>query len=281
MLTARRAEAAAARTPIGITHPRQSKSNFHLSRAPRLQPSPPRAVDGQRTRKRIENEFHHPNENEMFYPPTRPTSSEEFSCLRMRWSRGKAALRALPALALSAATAAFTSPPLVSMSAARTAVDERSAAVIAGHWRRDDDISSVQGTLQRRHVDYSDGGCSLRGVAVWPALQAETRKLPGVLVVHTAVGLQEDFMDFVLSKVASMGCLAFGADMYGMGCALWDRDSIRMAGAHLREDRSKMVQRTLAAYEAMRSAPQVDRGTSASIGFCFGGIAVLDLARRC
>ena len=214
----------------------------------------------------------------MFYPPT---SSEEFSSLRMRWSRGKAALRALPALALSAATAAFTSPPLVSMSAARTAADERSAAVIAGHWRRDDDISSVQGTLQRRHVDYSDGGCSLRGVAVWPALQAETRKLPGVLVVHTAVGLQEDFMDFVLSKVASMGCLAFGADMYGVGCALWDRDSIRMAGAHLREDRSKMVQRTLAAYEAMRSAPEVDRGTAASIGFCFGGIAVLDLARRC
>ena len=32
--------------------------------------------------------------------------------------------------------------------------------------------------------------------------------------MHTAVGLQEDFMDFVLSKVASMGVLAFGVGLF-------------------------------------------------------------------
>eukprot|EP00802_Teleaulax_amphioxeia_P021675 Tamp_22047.p1 GENE.Tamp_22047~~Tamp_22047.p1 ORF type:complete len:342 (+),score=59.47 Tamp_22047:3-1028(+) len=160
----------------------------------------------------------------------------------------------------------------------KTAADERSERVIAAALERDPDVSACAHPLQRRRIDYRDGSVALQGMAVWP--DADTAdKLPGVLVVHTAVGLQEDFMDYILSKVASMGVLAFGADMYGAQRALWDRDEIKQAGAPLREDRGKMVRRTLAAYDAMLACPEVETSRTASIGFCFGGIAVLDLAR--
>ena len=86
-------------------------------------------------------------------------------------------------------------------------------------------------------------------------------------------------MEYTLEKVASMGCVAFGADMYGAGRALWDKGEIKSAGAPLREDRNKMARRALASFEAMQSMPEVDSTRAASIGFCFGGIAVLDLAR--
>ena len=99
------------------------------------------------------------------------------------------------------------------------------------------------------------------------------------MVVHTAVGLQEAFMEYTLEKVASIGCVAFGADMYGAGRALWEKDEIKRAGEPLRANRSRMVRRALSAYETMRLLPEVDARRAASIGFCFGGIAVLDLAR--
>jgi dienelactone hydrolase len=46
----------------------------------------------------------------------------------------------------------------------------------------------------------------------------------------------------------------------------------------LRDDPRRMSQRALAALTALAACPQVD-GRLAAIGFCFGGMAVLALAR--
>ena len=109
----------------------------------------------------------------------------------------------------------------------KTAADERSERVIAAALERDPDMSACAHPLQRRRIDYRDGSVALQGMAVWPDAvrllrssgtcvhacvcgclrviwfaagpwQDTADKLPGVLVVHTAVGLQEDFMDYIL-----------------------------------------------------------------------------------
>jgi hypothetical protein len=109
----------------------------------------------------------------------------------------------------------------------KTAADERSARVLAAALERDPDVSACAHPLQRRRIDYRDGSVALQGMAVWPDAvrllrssgtcvhacvcgclcviwfaagpwQDTADKLPGVLVVHTAVGLQEDFMDYIL-----------------------------------------------------------------------------------
>ena len=109
----------------------------------------------------------------------------------------------------------------------KTAADERSERVIAAALERDPDVSACAHPLQRRRIDYRDGSVALQGMAVWPDAvrllrssgtcvhacvcgclrviwfaagpwQDTADKLPGVLVVHTAVGLQEDFMDYIL-----------------------------------------------------------------------------------
>jgi len=47
----------------------------------------------------------------------------------------------------------------------------------------------------------------------------------------------------------------------------------------LAEDRSRMAQRGVAAYKALQGLEMVQPDSIAAAGFCFGGMAVLDLAR--
>jgi dienelactone hydrolase len=45
------------------------------------------------------------------------------------------------------------------------------------------------------------------------------------------------------------------------------------------EDRVKLQRRMTAAYTAVKQMPQTDQNNLAAMGFCFGGLCVLDLAR--
>ena len=65
--------------------------------------------------------------------------------------------------------------------------------------------------------------------------------------------------------------------MYGDGVA-GDRQRIMSCIARLRADRGALVHRTQAAIEILASHPAVD-GRIAAVGYCFGGMAVLELAR--
>lgn len=47
----------------------------------------------------------------------------------------------------------------------------------------------------------------------------------------------------------------------------------------LRADRPELQRRLLAALECLRGQPEVDAECAAAIGFCFGGLSVLDIAR--
>jgi hypothetical protein len=99
------------------------------------------------------------------------------------------------------------SPSTINMQ--QTSSSDAAAAAIAAAKKMDRDIESCQYAISRQEVDYKDGSQDLKGLAVWPEETAAgaAQKLPCILIAHTAVGLQEDFMYYKLEAVASRGFL--------------------------------------------------------------------------
>lgn len=129
--------------------------------------------------------------------------------------------------------------------------------------------------MEKRTVEYSVGDVTLSAIAVIPDGAGER---PAVLVAHdwtgrnaTAVGNAE--------RLAQQGYVGFALDMYGGGRVAEDMDERGALMGALRSDRSQLIARIGAALAAMKALPEADGAKTAAIGFCFGGLCVLDLAR--
>lgn len=103
-------------------------------------------------------------------------------------------------------------------------------------------------------------------------------KLPAVLVVHDWRGRNE-FTNHRAEQLAQMGYLGFAVDMYGEG-RIGNTIEERMALMNpLVQDRQLLRDRITAAWQAVAKMPEVDTSRIAVIGYCFGGMCALDLAR--
>lgn len=101
---------------------------------------------------------------------------------------------------------------------------------------------------------------------------------PAVIVAHDWTGRNE-FACQKAQLLAEMGYIGFALDMYGharMGVTIDEKKALMDP---LANDRSKLRQRIVAALDALISIPNVDSNRIAVIGFCFGGLCALDLAR--
>lgn len=101
---------------------------------------------------------------------------------------------------------------------------------------------------------------------------------PAVLVAHDWSGRGE----FVCNKaklLADMGYVGFALDAYGQGRMGVTTDEKKALMDPLINDRQLLAQRLYAAYDAVIAMPEVDSSRVAIIGFCFGGLCALDLAR--
>jgi dienelactone hydrolase len=102
---------------------------------------------------------------------------------------------------------------------------------------------------------------------------------PAVLVVHEWWGLNDYARDRA-KALAAMGYLALAADIYGDGFETKDPAKAKeLAGKFRGGDRALLRERVTSALEALRNHPLADKGKVAAIGYCFGGTAVLELAR--
>ena len=129
-------------------------------------------------------------------------------------------------------------------------------------------------TLRQEIAEYRDGGADLSGLFI--GNDEIDRERPGVLVVHGGAGL-DDHAKAQAQRFAELGVIAFACDMYGEA-VLGDRERVMACATELRDDPSKMVKRASAGLEVLASHPQVN-GRLAAAGYCFGGLAVLELAR--
>lgn len=126
-----------------------------------------------------------------------------------------------------------------------------------------------------KHV-YHHGNQELHGYLALGASADKPR--PAVLVAHDWSGCST----FAWKKaefLASLGYIGFALDMYGEG-KRGDTTEERMALVQpFFADRQLMRDRIRAAFDTVSTMPGVDKNRIAAIGFCFGGMCVLDLAR--
>ena len=122
------------------------------------------------------------------------------------------------------------------------------------------------------HVD-RHGDVELRGIYERPR-EPNGR---GVLVVHEAPGLGNNARRRT-AMLADLGYHALAADLYGGGRTFGERE----AGTHmdaLRGDPRLFRARVQAGVDALAELSDLPPRRCAAIGYCFGGLAVLELAR--
>jgi dienelactone hydrolase len=128
-------------------------------------------------------------------------------------------------------------------------------------------------TIATRALAYGDLDTALTGVLHWTA-QAGPR--PGILLVHGGGGLDEHARDQA-RRYAELGYTVLACDMYGDGVA-GDRERVMACVTALRDDPVLLARRAQAGLTALSGCAEA-AGAMAAVGFCFGGMAALTLAR--
>jgi dienelactone hydrolase len=120
-----------------------------------------------------------------------------------------------------------------------------------------------QGTLLEGYVAYDDG---------------RDQPMPGVLISHAWAG-RDEFACNKARAAAGLGYIGFALDLYGKGVLGSGPEENTRLMTPFMQDRVRLQSRMTASLETFRSLPEVDNGRIAAMGFCFGGLCVLDLAR--
>jgi len=130
--------------------------------------------------------------------------------------------------------------------------------------------------LSERLVDYSLEGKPHQGLLVFD--DAAKAPAPTVLVFHAWDGRGEA-MDATAHRVAGLGYNAFAVDLYGKGIVGKSTEECQALMTPLVTDRARLRAMLLETVATAAGLAEVDEAKIAAIGFCFGGLCVLDLAR--
>lgn len=133
-----------------------------------------------------------------------------------------------------------------------------------------------QAAIRTETVEYKQGETTLEGYLAYDDAQQGRR--PGVIVVHDWMG-QGKFSKAKAEELARLGYVAFSADIYGKGVRPSSPQEAGQQAGKYKGDRALMRARAVAALDALRGRAEVDPAKMAAIGYCFGGMVVLELAR--
>lgn len=124
--------------------------------------------------------------------------------------------------------------------------------------------------------DYAHDGVALKGQL---ALPAGAGPHPAILVMHDARGLGDQPRNSA-RKLTQMGYAALAADMFGDGAYF---PNPRAHGGEVvtrvMMNPALVRSRIIASFDSLKALPQVDSERIGTIGYCFGGHCVLELAR--
>lgn len=130
--------------------------------------------------------------------------------------------------------------------------------------------------IKTRPVEYKDGKTTCIGYLAWDDTIADPR--PCVLVNHAWGGL-DAFAEDKAIAMAAMGYVGFALDNYGGGALPETVEEKQGMMMPLKEDRKVLLKRLKAGYKAAAALDEVDETHMAAMGFCFGGLCTLDMAR--
>ena len=140
-------------------------------------------------------------------------------------------------------------------------------------------VGAASAAMVAKPVEWTDQGVTYKSFLVYD--DAVTTKRPGLVMVPNWYGVN----DMALAKakdIAGKDYVILLTDMYGGGKKITSEAEAGAAVKPLYADRSIMrarVSRALAELKAQEKNAPIDPRKLAAIGFCFGGSAVLDLAR--
>jgi dienelactone hydrolase len=129
-------------------------------------------------------------------------------------------------------------------------------------------------TIAIRELAYGDLDTALTGVLHWNTAQSGPQ--PGILLIHGGGGLDEHAREQA-RRYCELGYTVLACDMYGDGVA-GDRDRVMACVTALRDDPALLARRARAGLGALSGCAEA-AGPMAAVGFCFGGMAALTLAR--
>ena len=144
--------------------------------------------------------------------------------------------------------------------------------------------------IATRDLRYADQDTPLTGFLCWNP--APVRPAPGILIIHGGAGL-DDHARQQARRYAALGYTVLAADMYG-DCVAGERERVMAALLALRDDPAALVRRGAAGLTALAACPEAAGPETAgpktagpktagprlaAVGFCFGGLAALTLAR--
>jgi len=131
-------------------------------------------------------------------------------------------------------------------------------------------------TIQTRTIDYQDGDVDLQGYLAWD--DAVDGKRPGVMIAHAWAG-RSDFENGKAEALAKLGYVGFALDNFGRGILGTNTEENSALIQPFLDDRAMLQGRMQIALKVLKGLDEVDASRVAAIGFCFGGLCVLDLAR--
>lgn len=132
--------------------------------------------------------------------------------------------------------------------------------------------------MKTEYIEYRDGDTTLEGYLARDENAQHSR--PAVLVAHDWTGRNE-YACAAAERAVDLGYVGFALDVFGKG-VFGRKGDIEGNSALISpfvEDRGLLRRRMQAALAAVRDVDGVDRDNVAAMGYCFGGMAVLELAR--
>lgn len=123
-----------------------------------------------------------------------------------------------------------------------------------------------------RPIPMTHGGVELEGMLVSEGFESR----PAILILPTIMGRSDLELGFA-RRLVGLGYTAMVADLYG--AVGLPREECRERMNALLSDRPRLQDRLLAVLDAFGTQPEVQEDRIAAIGYCFGGLCALDLAR--
>lgn len=127
--------------------------------------------------------------------------------------------------------------------------------------------------MTTKDISYTVGGKALTG---YLADGSNGKKAPGILVCHQGGGLRDHEKERA-RKLADLGYAAFALDMYGEVAT--DRDSAMALLNGVAQNQKLWDERIVGGIEQLKAQTNVDSSRLGAIGFCFGGMTVIELVR--
>lgn len=136
---------------------------------------------------------------------------------------------------------------------------------------------TVSAQMSTRPVQYRHGSATLEGVLM--TSEAIPTPAPTVLICHGAEGMSDALIRIGEERILPSGYQAFAVDLFGKGVSASAPQEFDALMRPFLADRAMLADRLSTVVSVVAGLPEVDPSRLAAIGFCFGGLCVLDMAR--